>query len=144
MNYDIPSDLLPPTCDLAFAQMRLKQKQSFVSRFFTSRSSNTKHDEINTLRSARGVRALSSTSSKSYIATESASSSTTSMHLPMASRRHRSNTARSDTSVSSFVSQYSSDHILSSANRSSSRSSSQSSFERRSLLDGWTSVPQYF
>lgn len=140
----IPYDLLP-SCDPDFSHMKLKQKQSFVDRFFGIRTCDDKKDtNLKALYSHNTSRAFSSATSStnsSYISLNSKASSS-SMRIPMATpRRPRSNTANSSTSVASFVSQSS---VHSCASYSSLRSRSPSQERRVVLDDGWTPVEKYF
>ncbi|KAJ4349759.1 uncharacterized protein N0V89_008377 [Didymosphaeria variabile] len=144
----IPYDLLP-SCDQDFAHLKLKQKQSFVNRFFGIRVCDDKKEtNSNAVYSSNAARAFSSATTSPATSTNSSyvflnsKASSSSMCLPMATpRRQRSNTANSSTSVASFVSQ-SSVHSNDSYQRLRNRSPSR---ERKALLDdGWAPVEQYF
>ncbi|KAF1978493.1 hypothetical protein BU23DRAFT_651298 [Bimuria novae-zelandiae CBS 107.79] len=133
----IPYDLLP-MCEPEFAHMKLKQKQSFITRFFGIRAGNKKEDSVDT---AREFSSAPSSINSSYVSLNS-KASTGSMRLPASTppRRPRASTANSSTSIASFVSQ-SSVHSNASYRRVPSRSPSR---ERTALLDdGWTPVEEY-
>ena len=138
----IPYDILP-MCELDFAHMKPKQKQSFISRFFGARVCENKEDDTQAIRSRKSAPETYSavpSASSSYVSLNK-KASTSSMRIPMASnRRPRSNTANSSTSIASFVSQSSVDS-RNSYRRIPSRSPSR---ERQvSLDDDWTPVHLY-
>lgn len=139
----IPYDLLP-NCDPNFVHLKLKQKQSFINRFFSLRTTDDERDASFAPRYTHSTsRAFSfTTSSTNHSYTSLAPTASSSAYIPKATpRRPRANTADSTTSIASFVSQ-SSAH--SSASYTGLRSRSPSRERRVTAEDGWVPVGRYF